>query len=132
MQAHPPVGSVVICAETKKPFTVARDGCSYNYATNKAGEIISDKGVDIRERRELSHRHAPFACYVSSHGDHVTGWKGNILGQIVHSSTICNPFGGHLLAVTVRDVHGGYWHGRGAGRGMSILLRPSKRGPRHA
>ena len=131
MQAHPPIGSVAICAETKKPFTIARDGCSFNCATNQAGEIISDEGVDIRERREMSHRHAPFDCHVSTHGDRVTGWKGNTLGHVLRSSLIRNPFGGHQLAVTVRDVHGGYWHGRGAGRGMLIRLHPSKHEPRH-
>ena len=126
----PEIGATVFCAETGRPFVIARDGCSFNCATNQAGEIISDEGVDIRERREMSHRHTPFACYVSTRGDRVTGWKGNTLGHVLRSSLIRNPFGGHQIAVTVRDVHGGYWHGRGAGRGMSILLHPSKREPR--
>jgi len=122
----PTLGTLATCAETGKPFTIARDGCSYNYATNRDGEIISDEGVNIRERRELSHRSGPFFCYVSTHGDRVTGWKDNTLGQIITKSRFRNPFGGYLLAVTVRDVHGGFWHGRGVGEGMCITLRPSK------
>ena len=80
MHASPPLGSVQTCAETGERFTIARDGCSFNYATTREGAIISDKGVDIRERRELLDRSRPFTCYLSSDGRHVTGWKGNILG----------------------------------------------------
>ena len=126
----PALGSMQLCAETGKPFTIARDGCSYNYATNRQGEIISDEGVDIRERRELLDRSKPFTCYVSSDEGRVTGWKGNTLGHVVKRSRIRNPFGGYLLAISVRDVHGGCWHGRGAEGGMYILLRPLKHEPR--
>lgn len=119
------IGDTLTCAETGKQFVAGRDGCSTNYARNNAGEVFSDEGVDIRERRELSHRAGPFCCYVSSLGGTVTGWKGNVLGQIVRSS-IGGGFGGRMLHVRVRDVHGGLWYGKGAGAGMCIMLRPTK------
>ena len=121
---RPTIGQSITCAETGKPFTIAVDGCSFNYATSRTGEILSDEGVDIRERRALLDRSKPFGAYVSSDGRHVTGWKGNVLGTIVRSSQTRSGFGADMLAVSVRDVHGNYWHGRGgAGRGMCITLR---------
>ena len=121
------IGDTLTCSETGAQFIAARDGCSVNYARNNAGDIFSDAGVDIRERRELSNRKGPFFCYVSSDMRHVTGWKGNKLGEIV-SRCIGGGFGGKMLHVRVRDVHGGMWHGKGAGAGMCITLRPMKGG----
>lgn len=124
--ASPELGSTALCAETGQPFTIARDGCSFNYATNAAGEIISDAGVDIRERRELVDRSRPFGCYVASDGKHVTGWKGNVLGTIVEQSSHRNNWGARIHCYRVRDVHGAHWQGRNAGPGMCIILRASK------
>ena len=69
----PTIGSVAVCAETRKQFTIAKDGCSYNYAKNKDGEIFSDQGVHIRECKELLNRSKPFSCY--------TGDDGKIYGE---------------------------------------------------
>lgn len=124
------IGDTLTCAETGARFVAASDGFTFNYATNAQGEVFSDAGVDARERRAMLDRSRPFACYVSSDGHSVTGWKGNILGAIVASTKTRAGFGGDMLEVTVRDVHGSYWHGRGAGRGMYITLRASKRAPR--
>lgn len=122
-----PLGSMLTCHETGKAFTAARDGCSVNYARDGKGYVYSDEGVDVREKRELLDRSRPFFAYVSSDGKHVTGWKGNILGRITWSTTHRTGFGGSkLLYINVVDVHGGKWHGKGAGRGMCITLRPSK------
>lgn len=121
------IGAQVTCAETGKPFVVARDGCSVNYASNAAGETISDEGVDIRERRELLDRSRPFTCYLASDGKHVTGWKGNTLGTVTQSSTSRTGWHGSTLThVRVTDCHGARWHGKGSGVGMIITLRPSR------
>lgn len=120
-------GQTLTCTETGKQFIAARDGITTNYARNAAGEVFSDEGVDIRERRELLDRSRPFFCYVSGDGRRVTGWKGNKLGEVV-SSSVGGGFGGRLLHVRVRDVHGGLWHGKGAGAGMCITLRAMKGG----
>ena len=127
MHASPPLGSVQTCAETGERFTIARDGCSFNYATTREGAIISDKGVDIRERRELLDRSRPFSCYLSSDGKHVTGWKGNILGTVTRESESRNGWHGSTIAcIRVTDCHGAEWHGRGPGRGMYVTLRACK------
>jgi hypothetical protein len=120
-------GDVLTCAETGKRFIAAHDGCSFNYATGRDGAIISDEGVDIRERRELLNRSRPFTCYLSGDGLHVTGWKGNILGRVTSETTSRTGWHGTAIAhIRVIDVHGQPWHGKGAGRGMCIRLHPSK------
>ena len=126
----PTIGQTVVCAETGKPFVIAQQGSTFNYATDPNGRVISDEGVDIRQKRELLDRSRPFSCYVSSDGKRVTGWKGNTLGHIIKSSQTRSGFGGDMLAVSVCDIHGNYWHGRNAGRSMVITLRPSKNAPR--
>lgn len=130
MQTQIEIGQTLTCAETGKQFIAARDGISTNYARNSAGEVFSDEGVHIRECRELLDRSKPFGCYVSSDTKHVTGWKGNVLGTIIRSTHTRSGFGANMLAVSVRDVHGNYWHGRGAGAGMCITLRASKHAPK--
>ena len=122
----PELGERVTCVETGKQFVVARAGCSFNYARTSQGELLSDEGVDIRQRRDLLNRSAPFFCYVSGDGRTVTGWKGNILGCTTWSNESRNNWGSKILHVRVVDVHGGLWHGKGAGTGMCITLRPSK------
>ena len=127
MQTQSLIGQPLTCAETGKTFTGAIDGCSTNYARNSAGDIFSDEGVDIRERRAMLDRTKPFACYLSGDGRHVTGWKGNILGTVTSETT--SRTGWHVSTLThvrVTDVHGAAWHGKGAGRGMYIRLHPSK------
>lgn len=59
------IGDILTCCETGKQFTAQRDGCSVNYATDRDGNIYSDEGVDIREKRALLDRSKPFGCYIS-------------------------------------------------------------------
>jgi hypothetical protein len=123
-------GDVLICAETGKTFVAARDGITTNYARDDHGNVFSDEGVNIRERRELLDRTRPFVCYLSSDGKHVTGWKGNVLGDVTCSRTIpltrvSFTHGRTIQSVRVRDVHGGYWYGRG-NAGIAIKLFPYK------
>jgi hypothetical protein len=123
----PKVGDVVTCRETGEAFTVERSSCSFNYARGRNGEIYSDKGVDIIERRELLDRSKPFGCYVSSDEKHVSGWKGNVLGTIISKSRTPRRWNyPAMISIKVRDVHGGMWRGRGQGGGMCITLRPVK------
>lgn len=127
MMTRPNVGDTVTCCETGETFTVEQQGISYNYATGQNGEIYSDKGVDLVERRGLLDRTKPFCCYVSSDEKHVTGWKGNILGTIISKSRTARRWNyPAMVSIRVRDVHGGVWRGRGQGAGMYITLRPVK------
>ena len=131
MITSPQLGQVVTCAETGKKFKITSDGFSSNFALDAAGNIFSDEGVNIREMRELLDRSKPFNCYLSMDGKHVTGWKGNVLGDVIRKSTviltrISHTHGKYIYAVQVRDVHGGRWYGRGS-PGICISLRPTKR-----
>jgi hypothetical protein len=127
----PNIGETIICSETGRAFVVATDGCSFNYARDKDGNLLSDEGVDIRERRELLNRAAPFVCYLSSDGNNVTGWKGNKLGEVIRSRHCeltrqsCTHSRASFRSVRVRDVHGGEWYGRGS-PGIAIVLRACK------
>lgn len=120
----PAVGSTVTCAETGKQFVVQTDGFTFNYAMSSAGEVLSEEGVNLREQRALLDRSRPFGCYLSDDGKHVTSWKGNELGVVVSEGV--SRTGWHGSAITyirARDVHGGLWYGKGAGRGQYITLR---------
>lgn len=127
----PAIGETVICHETGRAFVVAHDGCSFNYATDQEGNVYSDEGVSIRERRALLDMSKPFHCYVSTDGRSVTGWKGNKLGDAFKVGTVrltrWSYFHGHFMnSYQVTDIHGGEWYGRGS-PGIAITLRPSKR-----
>lgn len=124
------VGRELVCAETGKRFIGAVDGISTNYARDAEGNVYSDEGVDIRERRELLDRSKPFTCYLSSDGKRATGWKGNKLGDVVRSNSVrltrrSYTHGAYIWAVRVRDVHGALWYGRGS-PGIVITLRAMK------
>jgi hypothetical protein len=124
------LGDTLTCGETGKTFVAARDGYTTNYALDRDGNVFSDEGVDIRERRELLDRSKPYTAYLSGDAKHVTGWKGNVLGYVVWS-TPCELgrrsffHGDKYQSVRVRDVHGGYWYGRGS-PGVVLTLRPKK------
>lgn len=126
-------GQELTCTETGKTFIAQREGCTTNYARGRNGEVYSDEGVDLCEKRELLDRSKPFTCYLSSDGKHATGWKGNVLGAVVCATPVrltrwSHTHGEHIHAINVRDVHGGMWHGRGS-PGICITLRPMKGRP---
>lgn len=125
------VGKLAKCAETGEIFTIKSDGFTFNYAQNDAGEVISDAGVDIRERRELLDHSKPFGAYCNSAPagppSFITGWKGNKLMTVVSA----RPYrltrhsymhGSYIYAIQAIDVHGAKWYGRG-NCGMCITMR---------
>lgn len=125
------IGDVLTCDETGEVFTAAiEDGITTNYAVDDSGHVFSNAGVDIRERRELLDRSKPFFAYVSSDGNHITGWKGNILATVT-GHTVCKltrlsyTHGKYINHYTVRDVHGALWYGKGS-PGICIKLRAYK------
>lgn len=122
----PEVGSTVICAETGKPFVVARQGCTFNYGYDSEDRVYSDEGILIRTKRHLRERKGPIGVYVSSDGRSVTAWKGEQLGRITWSEEKRSGFAGRLLHVNVVDEFEGSWYGKGLGAGMCITLRPMK------
>lgn len=120
------IGDIAVCYETKKTFVIKQDGYSFNYATDSDGRIYSDEGVDILQKRELLDRSKAFVAYVSSDGKFITGWKGNVLMSIVWKKSGAVGFCRDGLYVNCVDVHGNKWHGKNAGAGMCIKLRPMK------
>lgn len=120
------IGEPLSCAETGKQFIGAVVGCSTNYAKDSVGNIFSDEGVDIRERRELLDRTKPYYAYVSCDGKSVTGWKGNALMHITNLSVGRVGFCRDGVYVQATDVHGNQWYGKGAGKGVCIKLRAKK------
>lgn len=126
------VGQTLVCAETGKEFVGASQGCTYNYAHDFDGAVLSDEGVDIREKRELLNRSKPVTGYLSSDAKRFTGWKGNTLGTVVFAKKTkltrwSHVHGNTILSVKVRDVHGGLWYGWG-NSGICITLRAYKGG----
>ena len=124
------VGDTLICHETGKQFTAEKQGCTFNYATDSAGNVFSDEGVDLAEKKELRDRSRPMGGYLSCDGKRFTGWKENILGYVVRSSIVTlthfsYTHGKTMQAVRVRDIHGALWYGRGS-PGIHINLRPMK------
>lgn len=121
------LGDELTCCVTGKKFIAQQVGCTTNYARDAKNNVYSDEGVDIKEKEDLKDRSKPFYCYLSSDGNHVTGWKGNKLGRVTQSGTSRNGFhGSEIVNVRVVDIHGMPWHGKGGGFGMCITLRPSK------
>ena len=130
IQPESPIGKKITCTETGKTFIGAIDGISTNYARDSEGNLFSDEGVDIREKRELLDRSKPFAAYISGDNRRLTGWKGNFLGSVVsHHAIKCSRrsyiHGDTLQAYVIRDIHGGLWYGRG-NAGMCINIRAYK------
>lgn len=124
------IGQVLVCHETGETFIAKAQGHTFNYARDDAGNVYSDEGVRVREERALLDRSRPFVAYVASDGLSVTGWKGNRLGAIVWRNPIrlarwSHWHGSYINAYRIKDIHGGYWHGRGS-KDIAITLRPMK------
>lgn len=79
---------------------------------------------DLAELRDTSR---PFCCYVSNDAKRVTNWPGYLIGEVFAYAEHRTGWHGSTQArFRVRDVHGNWWSGRGAGRGMYCTLRPMK------
>jgi hypothetical protein len=98
------------------------------YAITPENRRICYACADKRQVADLLDRSKPFCAYLSTSGLTITTWTGGKL-MTVTRETDWRIFGSrHSVGscVSAVDVHGKRWHGRGAGRGMAINLRPSK------
>jgi hypothetical protein len=101
------------------------------YANCSDGKTVCYPCADKRQIAELLDRSRPFVGYLSSNTNRFTTWTGGELGRVVALTEAYSGFhGSRQTIVRVRDVHGALWHGRGAGAGMAIKLRPMKGGKR--
>ncbi len=97
------------------------------YARVDGNQLCCYECADSRRRAEMLDRSRPFSAYISGeNGATLTTWTGGLLGHVAGHSTYRNNWGALIHCYSVRDVHGGYWHGRNSGPGMCITLRPSK------
>lgn len=79
------------------------------------------------DKRQLLDRTKPFCAYVSCDGETLSNWPGDPLGKIhSYSESRAGWHGGTIARFHVRDCHGQWWQGRGAGKGMACTLRPMK------
>jgi len=91
------------------------------------GKRVCYPCADKRQVVELKDRSQPFTGYLSEGCERFTTWTGGTLGRVVALTEARSGFhGSRQTIVRVRDVHGALWHGRGAGAGMCITLRPMK------
>lgn len=92
------------------------------------GQMFCYECCNAQDVVQLLDRSKPFYCYVASAGDCVTSWPGGVLGR-VHSygESHSGWNNGRIARFHVRDVHGQWWQGRGAGKGMACTLRPMKK-----
>jgi hypothetical protein len=125
------IGQLLVCAETGKSFIAASDGITRNYAEDRAGNVYSDEGVNIRELRAVAERKGPIVAYLSSdagqHKGHISGWKGNELMDVISAGPTQGGFGGTQWHVRAKDKQGREWYGRNGGPGMFIRMKPTKR-----
>ena len=132
------VGRCLRCHETGAVFTGAVDGCSVNYASDAAGWLYCDAGVNAAVLRRIADPSARVIyAYVSGDGSQITGWKGSVLMQVTRARAAALPFGRrrswvHGTEYTTyhaRDAAGGMWWGKSSPY-VSITMRRLKHAPR--
>lgn len=103
------------------------EGVGTGYGADKSGRLhcyacCTKLDVELMRKHE-----GPFYCYVAGDGRRVTTWPGGTLGQIHDYGESPSGWGRSTIArFRVRDLHGCWWAGRGAGLGMACTLRPIK------
>lgn len=118
------VGFLCSACWLQKPV---RPDCGTGYGVNKDGRLVCYDCCTKQERESMRDRSGPFYAYVSSDGQHVTSWPGGKLGRVYEYAESRSGWAGSKIArFRVLDVHGQWWAGRGAGRGMCCTLRPMK------
>lgn len=120
------VGTTVLtCSELHTQFTVQRDGCSYNYASDRNGNFYSDGGVAEATKKDILARR-PITLYIS--GRDVTGWKEVYkFGRVLWSNVFRHNFSTQMCSVRVRMFDGSEWYGRYSHlNGSACTLRPCK------
>lgn len=127
MRTHIEIGQTLVCHKIRKSFIAAVDGCTTNYATDTEGNAYSDEGINLIDMERIRDHSKPIGAYISSDGKNITGWKGNILAKITQTSTSRTGWYGSIIThIRAVDQYGGCWHGKGAGCGMYITIRPMK------
>jgi len=97
------------------------------YALTRTNEMICYPCADNRQRAEIRDAAGPFYAYLACDGKRVTTWTGGTLGDVSSLGVSRSGWHGSEIArFHVRDIHGQWWQGRGAGRGVACTLRRMK------
>lgn len=114
-------------------FPQSLPGAGYSggtgYARVDGNQLCCYECADARQRADLLDQSKPFHAYLKLDplDARITTWTGGMLGR-VHAVS-CGRSGWHgsrIYRFHVRDVHGQWWQGRGAGDGMICTLRKMK------
>ncbi|MCA0214897.1 MAG: hypothetical protein LCH79_17200 [Proteobacteria bacterium] len=106
------------------------DGIGTGYGVDRAGRLHCYACCTKLDLEAMRKHEEPFHCYVAQDGRSVSNWPGGRLGEIRNYGESRAGWNGSTVArFRVRDVHGRWWTGWGAGRGMVCTLRPMKGAP---
>jgi hypothetical protein len=118
-----------LCATCWRLFPARIPGqFSSPYGIDRAGGLHCLDCCHLRDVQKLKDRGKAFFAYLSQDGRTITNWPGGELGRahsVGHSRA--GWHGATIYRFHVRDVHGEWWQGRGAGPGMCCTLRAMKR-----
>ena len=119
--------TVLTCHKTGKKFTVQRDGCSFNYATDSKGNYYSDEGVYLALKDEVLKDTKIFA-YADLNKRIIQGWKSeHTIGKILCHYTRSNGFCGKMDHIEVKMFDGSLWKGKFKSESMQcVTLRKCK------
>ena len=68
-----------------------------------------------------------YVCYLSGDGKQLTTWTGDELATVTRETTSRTGFHGSTLThIRAIAPDGSTWYGKGAGRGMCIMIRRAK------
>lgn len=125
---HGPAGFKCSQCRKIKPLDTGADSFTPGYARTQTDDFICYTCADENQRASLiTGRNGPIYAYVSGDGSRVTTWTGGKLGTVIGYGEARSGWHGSTIAYfRVRDVHGQWWSGRGAGRGMACTLRPMR------
>lgn len=116
------------CGAVKVFQTMREYSISTGYARDSKNNMFCYDCADDNQRAEMLDRTKPFYGYVAGDGKSLTTWTGGILGQVrSYGESRSGWNGGKIARFHVQDVHGNWWQGRGAGKGMVCTLRPMKK-----
>lgn len=116
---------IFVCADCGKKITIAREGCSFNYAIKQNGNKVCNDCALKEEIRHIENDEKVFA-YLSGDCKRITDWKGNTLAKVTWSSEIMHNWARKLMCINATTNNGRKLYGRGSGGGIYIRLRPVK------
>lgn len=117
--------TVLKCHALGVEFIAKRDGCSFNYARDRDGNIYSDAGVLAGIKADIQAR-KPLTLYVV--GRVVQGWKDtHRVGSLSWSHVTRHNWAVQISHVVVTMFDGSRWYGKYSHlRGEAVTLRPYK------